>query len=657
MLTLRDIYHPESGYSPTPQEELFRTRLNSAEEGRAPHLAKWMKIEARLYNKGWENEKLLTKQGNLLLEALNWTLSEYNTDAFVPEINPIAHQDIVDIDKYDKVIKSEWKRLRIPEKNLDIIRDTLIYGIGVQRVRYDPLEKFDDKVSGVIRTERIDPRHFYFDPRVSEFADADFVFLKKEISMLALFQHDKVRNDPDLQKKILANWLVINQGSSNSQRYLDYMLARKYDKMLDEIQNNIISFYSYYYREVDNSGATPKVVYHHAIMVGDQQPLQIDDVVLSIPFFPFAVCWQNKYPNSLYGVPFLEKAYFSQHALDNYDEATIRILKTQKYPILLKPKAADIQKKDLTHISSELLSGEEFIKVVEYPATVTPDQFKFLDVNEAFRGIQEIAMQKALQAKEDLNLTGINTSSNLGSLTTTGGVQSAQQQAAKYYRHAKTEIARYCRKLIKIILYMISAYYTEKRSFTYYLHELGIDFQKNKQQEIVPTVKTFPFKGSVIKMDKIKWNIKIDALTRSEADKQSNNLLQLFQISRQYQENPNNTVNELDIIEALDLPNKQKILHRAAMNQYQNKLAASEQIIAIVRHSVLLEIMYVFKELGKQTSDIIRSPEDAEKLANVILEFMQFRGDFSKIWNSNERVNMGDIVRQITTLTYLDDKK
>ncbi len=644
-------------YDLTPFEIHFQQRYQNAMTMHETYRTKWQKIENCLFRRGWEAEDLITHQDNLLLNTLTRTLGEFDTSSFQPSLNAIGDDPENKIADYDKVIKAEWQRLQIAKNQPEIIRDSLICGFGISHIYYDPEEMIGQKKIGVIKNERISPYHFYPDPNATKVEEADYFVIRQTISVMTLFNHPKIKDNTELKLKILHNWNAI-EGSQDRIVFSDYILKKDVDGLLVQVGNRQVDLFTYYYRVIDENN---QMVYRVSMIAGNSHPVLIDDRALKVDFFPFSIYWFVKEQNTLYGKPFLEQAYFFQLSLDDFSEASSRILHAFKYPMLMIPESANIKTKELSYAEDKLISGEKLFKVIQLPPTVNADQIKFLNSREVFADIQQVAYQKSMQAKEALNLTGINTSADLGSLVTTGGVQAAQQQAAKYYSHSKIEVSRFCEKLTKIILWFIKTYYTENRSFNYSLDKLEIDFESG-QQKVNPSVNSIQMKGSEIDLKKIQYEIRVDALTKSEKEKQAYNLIQLFQISRQYRENPNTLIKESDIVNSFDIPNKKKILNRAILNQYENRLKSAEQTFAVSRQGILLQVLEFFKVIQSQITgqesgnSIFTNSQAVQQLAVMLFNFMQVEIDVMKAWNATEQVDVGAIIQTIANMTYLEVK-
>ncbi len=628
-------------YTPSVKEQQFIDRWSNCRADRQDIVEKWNKIEDRLYRSGWEKQKLLTQRENLMREALRWNVADHNVTSYRPEIKSIDLKHAEEVAKVNKVVNSEWDRLDIATVMQRTINDKLIYGFGVNELYCDPKVEVDNKIVGELKLRRIAPRNFFADPNAKLVHESNYFFIKYQMLLNTVLSWDFVKDDFALIKRIIGTLRDIDN------QLEDPLLSQnQVAGCVLELKNPKIDVFTYYYTALEDL----KIVYKKAIVINSVKPIIVNEETLPFNFFPISILFDNKLNDRLYGNSLMEQAYFFQVAIDETNEVLTRALNAQKMPIILIDEQAKINIEDINTYNQKMIDGEIVARVLKYKSNQGgKNPLQFVDQSSISK---DWITQYQIQLdgfRRQMNLSGIATSESTNSLTTKGGVALAQEKASGFSQASLFEVRQYCKKIIKILLYSIKNYYKTQRSFSYIMDELSVDIQNEQIQKF----NFVEFKGSQINDSMLRYDIRIDSLTKSQQDKQAQDLLNFFSIIRQYQDNPSSLIKESDLLKSLDVPNKEMLVLRALVNEYKNRRVVAEQAYKISEQAVFLQVLQFFNSLEAQK---LIDPEKKKQIAYWFGKYFQVQ-NVDKLMNADESPNMGQVVQQLASILEISIKK
>lgn len=437
---------------------------------------------------------------------------------------------------------------------------------------------------GDITCENIPLSNFYWDASSNSIDTAEYCFVTKVLPYMKVdkFISNLKNGDSELLKAFYVTQQATVLQESNGSIVNNQML----------VNNGAIELLTFYKKERVNNKTKIKV-YHvvgNKFVIGKQE--------YDIPYLPIAILKEHAAPNSFTGVSsvMLALPYLKQKAFLDGTIATIELM--QKSPTYIFSNASGID-------GSEVINwtGNQSGKAL---ATNSPlsDTAAMLQTPQL---TQDMLSYRSALINDIQSVISASDMNNFGSKLSGSAVQSIINQNSINENTSIIELEKYLVRFISIMLEFLKVKLPEMKKKTLNFRAKAMtdeqDVNNNGYEIIGIEPKDF---------ERLKADVYVDAslLRTSKQQKQQQDLMQLYQMQLQYLQD-NDTITIKDIINTLNIPNKQAVVERVETNSQQQKL---QQAVGLVQTVMQL------------AQDPELAGADAQQLTMLAIQMMQQGG-------------------------------
>lgn len=424
---------------------------------------------------------------------------------------------------------------------------------------------------GTITCENIPINHFWWDLSSNTIDNCEFAFISKNLSyrQIATFIKSLPKHRLDLLNAyvITTSKKVPTQGTSR-------ILSNE-----DLVQNGSIQLFSFFMKEVDkNLNKVQIKVYHLVGGALDDVKYIIGEQIIDIPYLPFAILKENSVSDSFTGISsvMLSKTYLQQKAIIDNTIASTTLL--HKDIDIIVNGSSGIDARDILNETSQQGGRRVFTTNGNIGDSMSYLHKPAID-NSLFmwRNSLDNEITKSISSTEAGN------GFNFGSATNGAAVNAMVQQATVKETPAVDELKKYLVRFVRVLLSFVrlqakSLRAKQSNSFLNKTNQIGFRTRTSEGDNDYDYALV-----DLEDLETIDGDVIIDATLLRQSKKQEtlNQLIQLLQFEMQYTKKIS-FITLRDIINMLNVPNKQSILERLEKENEENKYQKSLQFAQMV---------------------------------------------------------------------------
>lgn len=405
---------------------------------------------------------------------------------------------------------------------------------------------------GDVTCENIPLENFYWDPASTSIDTSNYVMITKMLNYRQIYGFVSKLKDKNIPLLDAFTYIANTQASiTPSTNLVDNQTL---------IKNGAIELVVFYQKEIDKDKTKIKISY----VVGKQYV--IGSQYIDIPYLPFAILKEYSANNSFTGISsvMLAEPYIKQKAV--IDGICNNIALMQKDPRYLFDANSGIDMQEFLNFDGSS-SGKAFsvnsgtnisnaVQIVPSPQ-IQSDLF-------AWKQSVQQDIERVISA------TDVN---NFGSKLSGTAVQNMIDQSTIKENTSIIELERYLERFIRILMHFLKIKLPQiKTNETLDFRVKSMDPNTPNELEIIGITPD--------EFEELEADIIIDAslLRTSKQQKQLQELMQVYQWQLQYL-GQNDDITMLDIIDKLDIPDKQLIINRIKENTQANKVQQAIQLV------------------------------------------------------------------------------
>lgn len=473
--------------------------------------------------------------------AIDNRVSSILANDYIGDLIPLGEEDVNAVENLDKVYKKEWQKMDLDDVVRSCIRWSAIVREYYCHISLDTKKSTggkNSKTMGKLEAYAIEPSRVFIDPSARNLKDARYMFVTGRISV-----EEATELYPE--KAVL---LKQNNSSTPEERgevYIDNDYVTEQDDVLQTI--------TYYGKE---KGKIKRVDIINNVIVKEK--------VLDRKTFPIAQMRWKKAAQSCYGLSLMDEVLSLQKAITSIESAITNTAMSYAAPSMMVRKGCGVDPKAVA-------------KAAGAPGVVYSVDG---NLDNAIRPvIPPKIQQEILNIKTDFQnqidkITG-NSNQFLGDIGTAGNTSSGANIAVERAKIIEIDVLNNIREFIEditdiVLEYIITVYSGEKMTYNDGRKpEGGFKFttiELNKEEEL--------------KDANYKYYIELDSKTPYSKERQKEVLLELFQLERQY-DTPIKSVTVSDIIQNMDLENKEVIISRFNKLNFQDAQTKADTVMKL----------------------------------------------------------------------------
>lgn len=523
-------------------------------------------------------------------DAINMRVASLQANDYTGALEPMSPEDIKPVEILDRLYHEKWK-----EMNMDSIIDDSILQSAIVGEAYAHII-FDSEVTkggtgrknkGELSCYFIDTASVHVDPKALSLKNADYVAISERITKQDLereyedFKTENLQGDSDPTAKG-----EIYTGDYTSEQDKDvYTKVTIYEKTKKGIEKTVIV----------------------------EQVILEETTVLEVDYIPIAqMLWQKRL-KSPYGTSLMAMLLPLQKVLNEIESANANANMQYSSPSFVISEDSGINPEEFAASAGApavVYTINSGVSVRDAVAPLLPD-----------RGIDAgLVTTKQELERSIYKLAGI-TDQFLGSLGTAGntssGAEMTIQRAKTIEQRILTNIEEYVEDLTRIIVSYLSKAYAGE--IVYAGGEKRADGKWQFDQVSVPE--------NSAELD-YNFSIELNIRTHYSKEAQKQQLLELWQMERQYATDDIRALNTLDVLKTLNIPQRNEIVDRFQEATTQD----------IEQKSMLVsEIVLMASELGLEAEaanaavgDIIRGGVETPNLDMFLQQAEQMRAQIEQ---------------------------
>lgn len=469
---------------------------------------------------------------------------------YIGDMLPISPEDIDIIEPIDRVYKREWERM-----DMDRLIRKCVETCAVVREAYIHILVDDKKIYGSRKNRRIgamvaefiDPARVLIDPNARKLRDANYCIVTGRIS----------------KKEALNKYPKLKSLSLSAEDYTPEQRGEVYyDNDYSTSQEDIFTVFNFYIKE---DGKIKKVKLTNSVIVSEK--------MLDISRFPIAQIRWKAAADSCYGISLMDQLLPLQKAISSIESAITNTAIAYAAPSMMVARGSGVDPQVVARSNGApgivyAVNGnlDNAIKPVIPPKI----QDEILEIKDNFEmKIREIS------GNSNQFMGNIGTAAN-----TVGGAEVAVERAKIIETNIINNIEDFVEDLVHIMVdFIIKMYPNAELSYptgrdgngTYTFDEIKMPSKK--------------------KMENLDYNfhVELDKKTQYSQDKQKQELMDLFQVERQY-DTPVKSVTVPDIIKNTGLINKDEIIARYTELNAQDAQTKAQTIEKLVQTATTMGI-------------------------------------------------------------------
>lgn len=518
--------------------------------------------------------KPVTNFIHLVITTKRAALSGENPMAALRALSPL---DVDNVSMLQKVYEWVWKRIKARKTVRENIESAKLFGTAIAHVYWNEktgvLGGTRHHYEGEIGVREIDIMNFHIDPHAYRLHESSWCAIEEKRS----------------RKWIETEFgISLKEASTDEEGYGENYNREYYSNNSDK--DEMINFISYYTRKwnTDKVKVEQEVMDDLGMPTGEMEEVETDEEIggwkhsvtyiagnkllktqdLEPNVYPFAVLYDFPLRQSFWGLG-TGKLIIDNQKLINKVESIIAMIGT----LLQNPQK--IIRKD---------AGINPVEAMKYSFAPGHVWVSNVPVSDAMRWADTPQIPPALinlaeMAKQNIReITGLNEAymgQSVGSLQTSGGVNSLIDRATMRDKDQMFDIEEYVEQLTRVILAFVTTKYTEER----FIRITEDPSQPEKSTKFIEFVGT-EFAG-------MEYDLEIDVSGHAPVTQQRKeaNYRELLQIQGQYNFNPR-IVTPQEFVTATRMVDGDKLIARMNQEELQNNLMKLNQVAQMMGESI-----------------------------------------------------------------------
>jgi hypothetical protein len=561
--------------------QVIMDRLKKGKQSKQSYLPVWKELDEFYRGDQYKNQNIppwvpkpVTNFIHMVITIKRAALSTENPMAM---LRPLSQQDAEPVAQLQRIYEWVWKRIKARKSVREAIETSKLLGTGIVQVYWDEMTGVlggtNAKYEGEIRTREIDPMNFFVDPNAYRLEEAQWchVIEKRNIKWIEQeFGVSLASERPDES----------NYGEEYKRDYFR-------DNTKDSTQIDFHSHYERYWNTSKVTQTVPKLDtegnevgqeqvdtgeevggwnYKVTYVAGNKKLKTIDP--LEPNMYPFSVLYDFPQRQEFWGKG-TGALIIDNQKLINKVESIVAMIGT-----LLQNPQKVISKR----------SGINPVEAMKYSFApghtwVTNDDPQRSIYWQPVPQIPPALINLAEMAKQNIReVTGLNEAymgQAIGSLQTSGGVNSLIDRATMRDRDQMFDIELFVEQLTRIIIAFVTTKYTEER-FVRFVDD------PSKPDE---TMKFLEFIGT--NYNNIEYDLEIDvsAVAPVTQARKEANYRELLQIQGQYGFMPA-VVTPQEFVKGTKMVDADKIIARMNQEEMQNKMNTLGQVAQMMEEAI-----------------------------------------------------------------------
>lgn len=502
----------------------------------------------------------------------------YNTDD-----NEEADKDLErtkTIQAFSQILNENY--LSLPEYELafsEAIKYSRGYPMAITLIGWDnnALLGTSSNQLGNITCENIPINNFWWDLSANTIDNCEFAFVSKNLSyrQIATF----IKTLPTHRLDLLNAYIIASADDVNKQKQNTTAGSSQILSNYNLVKNGSIEMFSFFHKEVNAKLGKVKIkVYHLVGGALEKEKYIIGIQEIDIPYLPFAILKENSAPDSFTGISsvMLAKTYLQQKAIIDNTIASITLL--HKDIDMIVNASSGIDSRDVLNETSQeggrrvFSTNADIGNSMSYLGKPPIDNSLF-----AWRNSLDNEITKAISSTDVAN--GIS----FGSATNGAAVNAMVNQATIKENTSIEELKKYLVRFVRVLLSFIrlqakSLSKTQKNKITNKVNQIGFRLRTNSGESNYDYALI-----DLQDLETVDGDVIIDASLLRQTKRQDtlNNLMQLLQFEMQYTKKMS-FITMRDIVNLLNIPNKDAILERLEKEDQENKYQKAVQFAQLV---------------------------------------------------------------------------
>lgn len=515
------------------------------------------------------------------------------------DLLPLSPEDIDIITPIDRVYKREWERM-----DLDRIIRNCVETCAVVREAYCHITVDDKKIYGGRKNKRvgameatmIDPASVLIDPTARNLKDARYCIVLGRIG----------------KKEAMEKYPKLKALSLEAPEYTPQERGEVYyDNDYTSEQEDVWTVWNFYVKE---DGKIKKVKLINNIIVKES--------FIQISRFPILQLRWKKAAQSCYGISLMDQLLCLQKAICAIESAITNTAIAYAAPSMMVAKGSGVDPKVVAKSNGApgiVYSVNGNLDNAIKPVIPPKIQDEILAIKDNF----EIKIRE-ISGSSNQFMGNIGTAAN-----TVGGAEVAVERAKIIEVNILNNIEDFVEDIVNVMVEFITKMYPSAE-LTYATGKDGngvYTFDEIK----MPT-------KSQMKDLEYNFYVELDKKSQYSKDKQKEELMNIFQMERQY-DAPIKTITVSDIIKNSDLVNKDEIIERYNSLNSQDAQTKAETIEQLIQTSATLGIP---QELVTQAVTEIIAGGNEHPATDELMQMLQ-QGLDQQLQAANQQADMGAI--------------
>lgn len=472
--------------------------------------------------------------------AIDTRVSSLIANDYRGQLLPMSKEHEKAVEILNDFKNDEWERLELNSKVKKAVKASAVVREAYIHLVWDNDEKQIDAYM-------IDmPSSVYIDPTALEFRKARYICL---LSRLSLDEAEELYPE-------FSQFFASTTGSMTSQERGEVSLAQDYETEQQDVVTCIV--------EYKRSG---KMITKYTVING----ILVDEEELNgLRHFPIAqMRWTTAF-GSPYGWSLMDDLIDSQKAVNAIESATVNTAVAYSAPSYAISKGRGINPKDL---AVTIGAPGAILQVDGDPRTaIQPLNLPTLD--QSILGVKQdyIATIDRVAGITNPFMGSIGTAGN-----TAGGAKMTLERARIVENDVMENIQVFVEDLTHILIDYLVAHYSGQN-----VTSRKIDRSRGKVSF---------FSRKIPKLDNVEYSffVNLNAKTSFSKEREKEVKLELYQMQNQYKERIK-LLNQLDILEAYDLPDKEQLVDRYKLLSLRSDESISQVITELVQNAASLGI-------------------------------------------------------------------
>lgn len=522
-------------------------------------------------------------------DAIDVRIASLQANDYIGELEPLSPDDVEIIEKLNQAYQNKWY-----EMNMDDKINESIERAGVVREAYIHVAYDKDNITGTrnrltkgkFEAYFIDPSSVFIDPNALEFRDAEYFFITERMSKAAA---ERIY-DIEIKNEYLSQ---IDRG--------EIYLGIDYT----ESKEGVVTKLTCYKKEKDGI--------RQVCIIGDKI---VKNDILPITRFPVAQFRWQKRLKSPYGLGLMDRLLSLQKSINSIESAYTNVALAYSAPSFIVSEDSNIDPEDVAATAG--MPG------VTFKASG--------DIDKAVRRMIDSAIDNNLVTikKENeatiLKMAGVTSQfeGDIGSAgNTSGGTEQAIARAKMIENKVLVQLERFIEDLTHIIVEYITTVYAGETLYT--RGEKQTNGQYSFNQIDMPD-------ESMLEGLEYTFAINLSVKTPYSKEQTKRQLMELWQMENQY-DAPIKTLNMLDLLKSLDLPERQELVDRYIKLSKRTDMNKAQAVLELSQIGLQYNIP---ADMLQQAIVEIVSGADQTPISDQIMQMVE-----QLVNQQNEIVNQG----------------